>query len=128
MNQVFSGNDFALDDISFAPVYIQRDSVIISIDTPVVFTRTDTTICKDELVQLQASGAVSYSWTPAAGLSNTAISNPVATPTVNTEYIVTGTNANGCEAKDTVNINLFPVPIVIADRTLNICPDVPVQL
>lgn len=128
MNQLFSGNDFALDDISFAPVYIQRDSVIISIDTPVVFTRTDTTICKDGQVQLQASGAATYSWTPAAGLSNTAIANPVATPAINTEYIVTGTNAYGCTAKDTVNINLFSIPTVMADRTLNICPGISVQL
>jgi gliding motility-associated-like protein len=128
MNQLFSGNDFALDDISFAPVYIQRDSVIISIDTPVVFTRTDTTICKDGQVQLQASGAASYSWTPAAGLSNPAIGNPVATPAINTEYIVTGTNAYGCAAKDTVNIHLFPIPTVMADRTLNVCPGIPVQL
>jgi len=128
MNQVFSGNDFALDDISFAPVYIQRDSVIISVDTPVVIARTDTTVCKDAQVQMQASGAASWAWAPAAGLSSTTISNPVATVAANTEYIVTGTTIYGCSAKDTVNVSLHPVPDILTDKEKGICPETSVQL
>jgi hypothetical protein len=116
-NTVPSGNDFALDDISFAPVSILRDSVIIMVDTPAVKTINDTTICKGSPVQLQATGAATWSWSPATGLSNAAISNPVATPLTNTQYIVTGTNLRGCVAKDTVQINLFP------DLVVNLGPD-----
>ncbi|MCW3092556.1 MAG: gliding motility-associated C-terminal protein [Ferruginibacter sp.] len=44
-----------------------------------------------------------YQWTPAAGLNNPAISNPVATPAVTTSYIVATTNAGGgCRTTDTV--------------------------
>ena len=127
-NTILSGNDFGLDDISFAPISIQRDSVIISVDTPIVKTNNDTTICKNNLVQLQASGANTWSWTPAAGLSNAAINNPVAQPTVNTQYIVTGQTVNGCIAKDTVNIGLYPTPVVLTDHSFLICPNGFVQL
>ena len=127
-NTVASGNDFALDDISFAPVFIQRDSVIISVDTPVVRANIDTTICKGGQVQLQASGAVTWSWTPVAGLTNTAIANPIATPVNNTNYIVTGTTVNGCTAKDTVAVNVFPIPTVISNHDVIACPGTPVQL
>ena len=127
-NTILSGNDFGLDDISFAPISIQRDSVIISVDTPIVKTNNDTTICKNNLVQLQASGANTWSWTPATGLSNAAINNPVAQPTVNTQYIVTGQTVNGCIAKDTVNIGLYPTPVVLTDHSFLICPNGFVQL
>jgi gliding motility-associated-like protein len=127
-NTVVSGNDFALDDISFAPVFIQRDSVIISVDTPVVRTNNDTTICKTGQVQLQATGGTTWSWTPAAGLTNTTIANPIATPASSTNYIVTGTTVNGCSAKDTVAVNLFPIPTVISNHDMVTCPNTAVQL
>lgn len=123
-----SGNDFALDDISFAPVFIKRDSVIITVEKPLVTTNEDTTICAGESVQLNTNGAQTYVWTPASGLSNTSISNPVATPEVSAEYIVTGTTANGCEAKDTVHINIFTKPAISTSGDGTICKNTPVQL
>ena len=69
-NTEIQGNDFALDDISFAPVFIKRDSVIIKIDKPSVIANADTTICIGTPVQLSATGAQTYTWFPAAGLSN----------------------------------------------------------
>lgn len=103
-NTIVLGNDFALDDISFSPVTIRRDSVRISIDTPVVKAGNDTLVCEQNPVQLNATGAVSYTWLPAAGLNNPAISNPVATVTDTTQYIVEGITAAGCTASDTVII------------------------
>lgn len=72
----------------------------------------DTTICNGSSVQLSASapGAVSYLWTPAAGLNFTNIANPIANPSVTTTYIVAITNANGCTDNDTVVVNVVPLP------------------
>lgn len=106
-NTIAQGNDFALDDISFAPVFIKRDSVKITVETPLVTTNRDTTICPGGSVQLNAAGAQTYSWTPSAGLTNPSIPNPVASPTDTTRYVVEGTTANGCLAKDTVYVNVF---------------------
>ena len=127
-NTAPAGKDFALDDITFAPVFMQRDSVIISVETPMVKANNDTTICKDAQVPLQATGAATWDWSPVTGLSNATISNPVATPTANTDYIVTGKTINGCFAKDTVVITFFPIPTVISDHNVLACPNTAVQL
>ncbi|MEI6488540.1 MAG: T9SS type A sorting domain-containing protein [Bacteroidota bacterium] len=55
------------------------------------------TICLGETTTLTASGATSYSWLPTIGLSNSAIANPIASPTSSTSYTVTGTTA-GCSS------------------------------
>lgn len=122
------GNDFALDDISFAPVLIRWDSVKISVDTPLVKANADTTICENGQVQLQASGAAAYAWTPATGLNSTTVSNPVATPTSDTRYIVTGTTIHGCVAKDTVDISIYTKPAIGITPDTSICHNTPAQL
>lgn len=66
----------------------------------------DTTICNGNTITLTANGGVSYLWTPASGL-NTFVGNTViASPTINTSYIVTGTGSNGCTSSKSVNINI----------------------
>lgn len=127
-NIIAFGNDFALDDISFAPFAIKRDSVRINVDNPIVNTNSDATICEGTPVQLTTSGAATYSWSPATGLSNPSIANPIATPLTTTEYIVTGTTANNCIAKDTVLITVNPKPIVTITNDTTICQNASVQL
>src|SRR6185436_11072622 len=46
----------------------------------------DTFICRGSSVQLQAVGGLTYSWIPLEGLSNSSVTNPVATPTITTTY------------------------------------------
>ena len=70
-------------------------------------------ICSGANVQLTASGATTYSWSPAAGLSATNIANPVATPSATTTYTVTGTS-NGCSASANVTVNVGTQPAVTA--------------
>ena len=74
--------------------------------TPVAAVNAATDqICENETLQLQASGGDTYQWTPAAGLSNALIANPLAVPAVTTRYVVTTTIANGCS--DTASINII---------------------
>lgn len=72
-------------------------------------------ICNGSQVQLQASGtsnypglsgSLSYQWSPANGLSNTSISNPAAQPVLTTNYLLTLTDANGCQAHDSLLIHV----------------------
>jgi len=49
----------------------------------------DTSICSGNSTQLNASGGLLYTWTPAIGLSSTSISNPLANPSSTTTYYVT---------------------------------------
>jgi gliding motility-associated-like protein len=62
--------------------------------------------CSHNSSQLRVTGARYYNWTPAAALSNAAISNPVATPTAETKYIVKGTDASGCVNYDSVIVKV----------------------
>jgi gliding motility-associated-like protein len=120
-NTAMHGNDFALDDISFSPLTLLRDSVTITVNPiPAVTANSDTTVCPGQPVPLQATGADSYSWSPAAALSAPAISNPIATPAAATQYIVTGTTL-GCTANDTVNVSLFALPNIGISQDTTIC-------
>ncbi|MEO5642552.1 MAG: PKD domain-containing protein [Bacteroidia bacterium] len=66
------------------------------------------TIAIGNSTQLNATGGTgSYTWLPVTGLSNSTISNPVASPTVTTIYTVYYTNAFGCTASDTVTVEII---------------------
>jgi gliding motility-associated-like protein len=65
-------------------------------------------------VNLQATGAaVSYVWSPAAGLSKTSIPNPIAAPRISTTYQVVGFDAHTCFT-DTgfIHITVHPNPAI----------------
>jgi gliding motility-associated-like protein len=127
--KIISGVDnFAIDDISFAAYYIKRDTVKITVDTPFVNTRPDTAICRSISVTLTTIGASTYSWSPAAGLSNTLISDPVATPDTTTKYFVAGKNMNGCTAIDSVLITIKPTPIIFKTKDTIVCRNTTVPL
>jgi hypothetical protein len=80
---------------------------------------SDQTISCGNTAQLNASvnytgtGNVTYSWSPAQGLSNTTIANPVASPGVNTTYIVEVSDGL-CSDSDTVNVIYNPVSFGIS--------------
>ena len=67
-------------------------------------------ICEGGSVELTASGATSYSWTPATDLDATTGATVNATPTTGITYTVTGTDANTCSntADVTVTVNTNP--------------------
>ncbi len=73
---------------------------------------SDVAICLGDNTPLNATtpGAVSYTWSPATGLSNPSIANPNASPTVTTMYTVSVTNALGCVDLDTVIVTVNPLP------------------
>lgn len=73
-------------------------------------------------VQLNASGGDSYQWTPAAGLSDPAIANPLASPAITTQYIVAA-SVNGCSKTktDTVLVTVHPKPALNLTNDTLIC-------
>lgn len=66
----------------------------------------DTIICIHESVQLQASGAKTYLWSPAEGLSDPTIANPIAAPTTSTRYTVNMINEFGCSEEKSVMVSI----------------------
>jgi gliding motility-associated-like protein len=69
----------------------------------------DRMICKGTPGQLTATGAATYTWSPATGLSCITCPAPTANPAAAAQYIVTGVSAQGCIKKDTVKVTVtFP--------------------
>lgn len=68
----------------------------------------ETLVCAGGSVQLNASGAESYSWTPATGLTNAAIANPVAKPQFTTTYTLKGISTQGCVDSLTAKVIVGP--------------------
>ncbi|MCB0753987.1 MAG: gliding motility-associated C-terminal domain-containing protein [Flavobacteriales bacterium] len=89
------------------------DSVLITVNPlPTVDAGQDGIVCNGQGVQLNASGAVTYSWSPTAGLDDPNIANPIALPSLPTDYVVEGTDANGCVNTDTVFVDVFVVDAI----------------
>ncbi len=83
------------------------------IPTLTVTASPSLTICHGSTATLTASGATNYVWSPNPSLSSTTISNPVASPTGNTTYTVSGTSL-GCTGTKTVSVTVVPSPTVNA--------------
>ncbi len=73
---------------------------------PNVNAGADIEICKGTGQALLATGAASYSWSPAAGLSCVSCASPVANPVIQTNYTVKGTSAKGCSNTDSVTVGV----------------------
>jgi len=68
---------------------------------------TESIITSQEQAQLQARGAYTYRWYPAAGLSDPNSNSPTAQPDSTTTYTVIGENEVGCT--DTAQVTVFVV-------------------
>jgi gliding motility-associated-like protein len=74
--------------------------------------------CTTSQSQLMATGALNYNWSPSTGLSNPQSSQPVASPNQPMQYVVKGTDGNGCSATDTVFLDFQPI-----NPSLNLMPN-----
>jgi gliding motility-associated-like protein len=86
----------------------------------------DVNLCDGQApVQLLASGGTRYTWSPATGLSNPNIANPIANPTSTTTYVVS-VGVDGCSRTrtDSVLVTLRSKPSVLLTNDTLICvPD-----
>jgi gliding motility-associated-like protein len=88
----------------------------------------DTTVCSEIPVQLKAEGGLKYVWSPAAGLNNANIANPVAKVKTTTTFTVQVTDSI-CTVSRTVTVKINDTKIdleVFKDTT--ICPGRTAQL
>lgn len=99
------------------------DSVTITINPlPVVQTLGDTSICQNDLLVLTSTPGLSiYQWSPGRLVNDSTIASPTYTGNGSGTLIVTGTNGFGCFAKDTINVNVKPLPNVRSIPDSNIC-------
>ncbi len=79
----------------------------------VVYLGDSVTIYPGESYQISPqTNCVNFTWFPPSGLDNPYISNPVATPVVNTKYKVEAMNEWGCRASDSISIYFEPSAVL----------------
>lgn len=99
------------------------DTVVITIIQPMQLTVIpEQKICIGNSANLLASGATSYTWSPAQDLNNTTISNPTASPKITTQYRVVGYDGFNCftdTAFVSVGVGQYPKVDLGPDLTLS---------
>ena len=75
----------------------------------------DTLICLGADAKLIASGADNYTWSPTSTLSCSTCPDPTATPSTQTQYIVSSTGTFNCVGKDTITVKIRPTKKPFAD-------------
>lgn len=83
---------------------------ITAFPLPNVNAGSDINLCNGSSVQLSATGAVSYLWNTQTNLSDSTIANPIINPTSQTQFWVTGEDANGCRKSDTLIVFISVSP------------------
>ncbi|MBS0030896.1 lectin-like domain-containing protein [Chitinophaga sp. 22321] len=88
-------------------------------DVPVTVTAVyaragaDTIVAAGQPLQLQSQWGdtrLQYTWSPATGLSDPRIANPVAMLHKDQSYRLTLTSPEGCHDEDTINVNVYEGP------------------
>jgi gliding motility-associated-like protein len=91
------------------------DAVVVTVVPPLkVFAGNDTSIVANQPLQLNAIGGDTYLWTPSVGLSNSSISNPLATLGPTFDSIIYKVRASvfnsACFAEDEIKVKVFKTP------------------
>ncbi len=90
-------NMFGCTDTAQVNVTVKAGAVLSLPDSAIIYP--------GETYQLSPqTNCEAFRWTPSEGLSSAYISNPVASPLVNTKYIVTGVSSSGCRTSDSIDI------------------------
>lgn len=88
-----------------------NDTVTIAVIPPVpAFAGNDTIIIYGQPFQLNASGGTRYQWSPAEGLSNSGIANPVTTVNRDITYRVEVSTTEGCVGYDDIYVRFIEGP------------------
>ncbi|MEY4605178.1 MAG: hypothetical protein RIT43_2470 [Bacteroidota bacterium] len=104
-NTSLGGNDFGIDDINFASVCNNTETVTVTVNPlPNINAGADLTLCAGEEVTLTASNGSTYNW------DNGVVNGQSFIPSVTTTYTVTGTDAEGCTNTDQVTVVLVTPP------------------
>ncbi len=94
---------------------LQSDAVVVTVTPPAaIWIGNDTSILAGQPVPMEVedingSRFESFSWTPATGLDNADIRDPIASPEESVTYTVLASTAARCQAQGTRSIKVYSV-------------------
>ncbi len=110
---IIQSSDGCLDSITY-PLTIHPN--------PIVSGGPDLTICQGQNTTLIGAGATTYTWDQGV------IDGIAFTPSTTNNYVVTGTNAFGCIATDSILVQVNPLPQLTLSGTTTTCFGDPISL
>lgn len=136
-NSDIGSHNFSIVVVDDACPIIGRNAYTFSVEVlpnpnPPIDVTPDRDICEGDcasLDELNRPAGVVYSWSPATGLSNTNIPNPVSCPQVTTLYSLSGTYPDGCSSVEQVLLTVHqPTPVSVFPKHATVCAGSSLQL
>jgi len=130
----FSGNPLVVNNVTTANSGVYTVSVVSAsgcaappVNAMVTVTPKvtpgisgDVAICAGETTQLSASGGLYYKWSPASGLDNDTIPNPIANPLQTTTYTVRVSNGGCSDSSRSVMVKVNQNPVANAGGNITL--------
>ena len=99
-----------------------KDTITVTaFPRPTVVANNDLSVCIGDTFQLSATGALIYKWLPSTGLNSDSIANPTGVLSSSAQYVVVGTDANGCAGIDSVRVGVKPKSTVTHNSIADVC-------
>lgn len=113
-------------DVTFVVVNSKgcSDTIVKTVvikDRPDLTLTNDTLICSIDTLQLNAAGNGTSFWTPNYNIDNQNSPSPLVSPDVPTTYYITFTDINGCQALDSVFVDVRQFVTIDAGADTSIC-------
>ncbi len=108
---------------------LNTDTITVTaLSIPSVDAGPDFSVCSGSSVQLQGSGSGTLVWSPAFGLSDVNVPDPICTPEGTITYTLTVTGGNLCTNTDQTTVVVNVLPNANAGPDLQMCLGDSVQL
>jgi len=91
------------------------------VPAPIADAGPDADYCIGGSTQLNATGGLAFTWSPANALSCTNCQSPIANPVSTETYTVSVIDSNGCIGTDAVIVTVNPLPSADAGNDVTIC-------
>ena len=98
-------------------------SVVITVTNNPIIVSSNATVCSSSSTSLNATGGISYTWSPSLNLNTTIGATVIASPSSSsTIYTVSGSSSLGCVGSTSLSVYVIPTPtITIATNSLVLC-------
>jgi gliding motility-associated-like protein len=103
-------------------------TVTVRPDPVIGLTPEDPVACLGTPIALHASGGKDYQWSPATGLSNDRIADPLASPTASTRYRLQVIDEFGCSSTRDISITVIQPGSIRVNADTAVCMGQPVPL
>ncbi len=110
---VFNSGNYTVDITDSNTCLNTGQQLITVFNLPNVSAGPDVNLCNGDSIQINASGANTYTWNTQNTLTDSTIASPYVFPSSINNYWVVGEDANGCKNSDSIMVVVSIAPVAI---------------